>query len=215
LNIDEILKEKVSSIHKDKNNKNKNENLSNNTHKFNYLESIYKNNYEGIWELYQSNSNKSSSNNKLKKSKNNQNTNKIDNINKEKNQNSIITENKINSKKIKYINCCLVKPSHHIKGKIKIDNNNFNFFYESYEYISSDKYKKENENDPKFDKLSGCCFGSYFKYFLKDKDKIELSFKYSDIKYIFIRIYFYYESALEIYTFSNKSYYLNFKTNSK
>ena len=213
LNIDEILKEKVSSIHKDKNNKNKNENLSNNTHKFNYLESIYKNNYEGIWELYQSNSNKSSSNNKLKKSKNNQNTNKIDNINKEKNQNSIITENKINSKKIKYINCCLVKPSHHIKGKIKIDNNNFNFFYESYEYISSDKYKKENENDPKFDKLSGCCFGSYFKYFLKDKDKIELSFKYSDIKYIFIRIYFYYESALEIYTFSNKSYYLNFKTN--
>ena len=209
MNIDEIVQENVQNAHKDISNKNKKENISNNTHKFNYLESIYKNNYEGIWELYQNKSNKSSSNKKLEKSRNSLNVNKIN----EKNQNSITIENKIISKKTKYIQCCLVKPSHHIKGKIKIDNNNFIFSYENNEFKSAERLKQENENDPKFDKLSGCCFGSYFKPFLKDKDKFELVFKYSDIKYIFIRIYFYYESALEIYTFFNKSYYINFKTN--
>ena len=211
MNIDEILQENQVNIPKNINNKNKN--ISNNIHKFNYLESIYKNNYEGIWDLYHNKSNKSSSNNKLEKSKIYRNTNKIENINKEKNQNSITIGNKNNTKNKKFIYCCLVKPSHHIKGKIKIDDNYFNFIYENNELKSSDKLKKENENDPKFDKLSGCCFGSYFKSFLKDKDKTELTFKYSDIKYIFFRIYFYYESALEIYTFFNKSYYLNFNTN--
>ena len=41
---------------------------------------------------------------------------------------------------------------------------------------------------------------------------LHLFIEYSKIKYIFIRVYFYYESALEIYTIDYKSYYLNFKT---
>lgn len=127
MNIDEILQENQVNIHKDI--INKNENKSNKTHKFNYLESIYKNNYEGIWDLYHNKDNKSSSNNKLEKSKTHPNTKKIENINKEKNQNSITIGNKNNTKNTKFINCCLVKPSHHIKGKIKIDNNYFIFSY--------------------------------------------------------------------------------------
>ena len=212
MNIDEILQEDISKINKDIGNENKNENLSKDTHKSKYLESIYKNNYEGIWELYNQKGNKSSSNNKLEKSNNEQNTNKID-INKEKNQNFIIIENKNISKKIKYLNCCLVKSSHHIKGKIKIFSNYFSFSRENNEFKSVDMLKKENENDPQYDKLFGCCFGSYFKSFLNDKDKIEINYPFSEIKYIFTRVYFYHETALEIYTSSNKSYFFNFKTN--
>ena len=58
----------------------------------------------------------------------------------------------------------------------------------------------------------GCCYGSIFKNQKKDKDNISFYLDYSKIKYMFIRVYFYRESGLEIYTITNKSHFLNFKT---
>ena len=58
------------------------------------------------------------------------------------------------------------------------------------------------------------CFGSTFKIGIKDKDKVSLSIYYKNIKYIFIKRYFYQSTAMEIYTTDNKSYFFNFKTNS-
>jgi hypothetical protein len=58
------------------------------------------------------------------------------------------------------------------------------------------------------------CFGSTFKINLKDKDKVNLNINYEDIKYIFLRNYFYQNTAMEIYTTNNKSYFFNFKTDS-
>ena len=108
--------------------------------------------------------------------------------------------------------CCLVKSSHHIKGKIIAEKNYFIFLPEDYKYKTEKMIKEENDNDNNFDKISGCCYGAYFKQFPKDKDSIGFVLKYSKIKYIFLRVYYYIESALEIYTFSNKNYYINFST---
>ena len=58
-----------------------------------------------------------------------------------------------------------------------------------------------------------CCFGSIFKNKRNDKDKVVISIDYLNIKYIFVRQYFYVESALEIFTDYNKSYFFNFKSN--
>ena len=59
----------------------------------------------------------------------------------------------------------------------------------------------------------GACFGSTFKTYHKDKDKICFEIKYESIEYMFKRNYFYQETGLEIFTFERKSYFLNFKSN--
>jgi len=223
LNIDDILGENGSNLIKNID-KEENDNLSNDIKEFNYLELIYKTNYDGIWELYNQNKEKISSileqkaldivpKHENEKTKIGQTPNKNNNNIKEKNQNLITIEHKPTFKESKCIKCCLVKSSHHIRGKVEIHQKYLIFYPEHNEHKTDEMLQKEYENDPKFDKLTGCCYGSYFKYFLKDKDKTEISIKYSRIKYIFIRVYFYYESALEIFTFTNKSYYFNFQTN--
>jgi WD40 repeat protein len=45
----------------------------------------------------------------------------------------------------------------------------------------------------------------------KDKNLYKINIKYSEIKWIFRRRYYYKDSALEIFTINNKSYYFNFK----
>ena len=226
LNINEILGKNNSNEQIYENSHNKTLINSNNTLEFNYLKSLYKHNYEEIWKLY--NHKKQDSpfsslekqkldiiSNYIKKEikiklKNNINDNK--NINKEIPRNSIKSENQIISKEIKYMNCCFIKSSHHIKGKIIAEKNYFIFLPEDYKYKTEKMIKEENDNDNNFDKISGCCYGAYFKQFPKDKDSIGYVLKYSKIKYIFLRVYYYIESALEIYTFSNKNYYINFST---
>ena len=52
---------------------------------------------------------------------------------------------------------------------------------------------------------------SYFICHPKDKDLYKISIDYSDIKWIFRRKYYYKNSAFEIYTQTNKSYYFNLK----
>ena len=105
-------------------------------------------------------------------------------------------------------NCCIVKPTHHIKGYISTEKVSAKFTH-CYEDEESQKLLY---NDFTYDKELHCCFGSTFKRHLKDMEKVCLEIEYDDIKYILPRNYFYQETAIEIYTFSNKSYFLNFKT---
>ncbi len=104
-----------------------------------------------------------------------------------------------------------MKPTHHIKGYISTNKKYIQFLYEDNDK-SLDLIPDDIENDPNFDKDMGCCFGSTFKGHKKDKDHITFSIEYSKINYIFIRVYFYRESGLEIYIETNKSIFFNFKT---
>ena len=103
----------------------------------------------------------------------------------------------------------MVKITHHIRGYASTEKNKIIFMYESEEYHT----KTEIENDTGYDKDMSSCFGSIFKGNPKDKDIINFEINYLDIKYMFIKVYFYNISAIEIYTESNKSYLLTFKNN--
>jgi hypothetical protein len=105
--------------------------------------------------------------------------------------------------------CCLVKITHHIRGYASTEKNRIVFIYESEQYHT----KSEIENDPGYDKDMSSCFGSIFNGHQKDKDIIHLEIKYDDIKYMFIKVYFYNVSAVEIYTELNKSFFFTFKNN--
>ena len=65
--------------------------------------------------------------------------------------------------------------------------------------------------DDDYDQERQTCFGSYFVCHPKDKDLYKISINYNDIKWIFRRKYYYTNSAFEIFTTSNKTYYFNFK----
>ena len=169
-----------------------------NKYGFNFLECFYKLYYKDIWDKYK------------QLSKQNINFEKIIKINKE--AYSTLINSKVISKNLEDIqreniyNCCIVKLTHHIKGYISTEKSNIRFIHDS-----SIK-EEELENDLNYDKDMHCCFGSIFKYKNNDKDKVIISIDYTNIKYFFIRQYFYIESALEIYTDSNKSYFFNFKS---
>ena len=113
-----------------------------------------------------------------------------------------------------YYLSCLVKTSHHIKGVCFIDNENLNFkvfFNQKTGNAMSGVEVGFTTNDEDYDHERHTCFGSYFIYHPKDKDLYKISIKYSDIKWIFRRRYYYQDSALEIFTTTNKTFYFNFK----
>ena len=97
----------------------------------------------------------------------------------------------------------MVKLTHHIKGFISTEEKYIKFSY-------NNDINLAELDDPNYDKDMGSCFGSIFKNHKKDKDKIDFKIEYLNIKYLFYRHYFYNESAIEIYTESNKSYFFNF-----
>ena len=191
-----------------------------NKYGFNYLECIYKLSYEGIWEQYKnyyeqklnidSTNTKSLQNHKkemfLLKNNNAGKRNINISTNKE-------TKKHKNLKVFKPIlfKCCLVKCTHHIHGYIICKNKKIKFKY-SQEEMKKNLSNEELLADPSYDKDMNNCFGSTFRTNLKDKDKIQLNLYYEDIKYIFVRKYFYQNTAMEIYTNFNKSYFFNFKT---
>ena len=172
-----------------------------NRHGFNFLECLYKLSYTDLWEKL-----KLHSNQKIQ-------FEKIISLNKE--SYSSLINSKTMSKNIEDIqreniyNCCLVKLTHHIKGYISTEKSRIRFIFAS----DSDIKEEELINDINYDKDMQCCFGSIFKNKKNDKDKVVISIDYLSIKYIFIRQYFYNETALEIFTGYNKSYFFNFKTN--
>ena len=120
---------------------------------------------------------------------------------------------KSKNKKFYYL-CCLVKTSHHIKGVFFIDDNQLNFKVFLNQKTGNSMSGVEigfSNRDDDYDQERQTCFGSYFVFHPKDKDLYKISIKYNDIKYIFKRKYYYKNSALEIYTNTNKSFYFNFK----
>ena len=118
-----------------------------------------------------------------------------------------------NSKK-NYFLCCIVKTSHHIKGACFIDDNQLNFkvFFNQKTGTAMRGVKVGfTDKDDDYDQERKTCFGSYFICHPKDKDLYKISINYKDIKWIFRRRYYYKNSGLEIFTITNKTFYLNFK----
>ena len=115
---------------------------------------------------------------------------------------------------INYYLCCLVKTTHHIKGVFSLENNSLNF-----RIFSNQKEGKEmdgieiefNNSDDDYDSVRLTCFGSYFTYRPKDKNTFNKSVNYDNIKMVLKRRYYYKNSAIEIFTSTNKAYYFNFK----
>ena len=122
--------------------------------------------------------------------------------------------NNNNDKKQMFFLSCLVKTSHHIKGVCFIDDNKLNFKVflnqKTGNAMNGVELAFTNE-DEDYDQDRHTCFGSYLICHHKDKDLYKISIDYNDIKWIFRRRYYYKNSALEIYTTTNKSYYFNFK----
>ena len=117
-----------------------------------------------------------------------------------------------NSKK--YYLSCLVKTSHHIKGVCFIDDKKLNFKVFLNQKTGNAMSGVEvgfTTKDDDYDQDRQTCFGSYFVCHPKDKDLYNISINYNDIKWIFRRRYYYTNSALEIYTNTNKTFYFNFK----
>ena len=189
LDIDKILKkyeQNSSDNNKEKGKESKTEN---------YLVSIYKKSNIILYEKY------------LKIANNLE-------FGKEEEFSYIEKDNKEEKKTRKYYLCCLVKTSHHIKGACFIDNKNLNFKVFLNQKTGSAMSGVEvgfTTNDDDYDQERKTCFGSYFVCHPKDKDLYNISINYSDIKWIFKRRYYYTNSAFEIYTTTNKTFYFNLK----
>jgi hypothetical protein len=129
-------------------------------------------------------------------------------------ENDLLSKIKKENKMTIY-NVCLVKTTHHIKGRLLICKDNSSkikkllFISFPSNYVKNTPccnvhskilhYNKNNEN---------LCFGAIFVCPEKDMNtKIVLNIK--DIRMILKRIYFYRKSAVEIFTL-NKSYFFNF-----
>ena len=67
------------------------------------------------------------------------------------------------------------------------------------------------DKDEDYDAERKTCFGSYFMCHQKDRNLYKISINYNEIKFILLKRYYYKNSALEIFTTTNKSYYFNFK----
>ena len=98
--------------------------------------------------------------------------------------------------------CCYVTQMSHIKGYINLDKDYFSFIKNFYSINNTKKIKEDYDPD------KNTCYGSYVK--LNDNKNIYLEIPYKNIKYIFLKKYYYKDSALEIYTSYNKVYYFNF-----
>ena len=115
--------------------------------------------------------------------------------------------------------CCLVKNTHHVKGKLflqKINKNNNNKDFKlvflsklkENEQCNKNIYNTEKENKIKNNPRDSLCYGSVFVCPSKESDR-KIIIKSKDILFLLYRIYFHRISAIEIFTI-NKSYYFNF-----
>ena len=68
------------------------------------------------------------------------------------------------------------------------------------------------ENNNEINDNSNLCYGSVFKCLEKEEKRL-LEIPLDKILFALIRVYYYRDSGLEIYTFDNKSYYFNFWKN--
>ena len=130
---------------------------------------------------------------------------------------SILKQDKENeSKKEKnyYFLCCLVRPSHHIKGVCYMTSQNINFkvfMNQKTGNAMSGVNIGFTDKDDDYDINRKTCYGSFFMFHQKDKNLYKINIKFEDIKLLLLKRYFYKNSAFEIFTNTNKSYYFNFK----
>ncbi len=111
-----------------------------------------------------------------------------------------------------YYICCLVKSTHHIKGIFYFKDNKLCLKNLAGQKIETELELELNEKDDNYDIEKDECYGSYFKKYQKDKNFYKLSIKYDDIKFILKKKYCYKNSAIEIFTIQNKSYFFNFNS---
>lgn len=104
-----------------------------------------------------------------------------------------------------YLTCCFLRQTHHIRGKIKLSSKKIEFFA----FPPDTKYDQE---DVDYDEDRKTCFGSIFSIHQKDKNMSVFELPFEDIKLALNRKYFYRNTGLEIYTYSNKNYYFKFRT---
>ena len=107
------------------------------------------------------------------------------------------SENKDKKPSKIYYNCCLVKLKGHVPGCLLCTNN---YLY----YIINYNFGKKQTEQEK-------CIGSLF-CFDPNKHKLIRKILKKDIKQIFKKRYYYVEDSLEIFTYTNKSYYIKFNT---
>ena len=129
--------------------------------------------------------------------------------------------------KINTCGVCLVKQTHHVKGTLFVfyDDDKIIIYFYSYSYRLQNNEEeilccnKGNEeeinirNSNNINSKNNLCYGSIFKCPKKDANKI-IRIKLDDIRLVLSRIYFYRNSALEIFT-ETKSYYFNFESEDK
>ena len=196
LDIDKILKFHEQSSQDNPKEKGKNDNVEN------YLSSIYKKSNIVLYEKYL----KIANNLEFGKEE------EFAYIQRETtNKKGSNKEEKIEKK---YYLCCLVKTSHHIKGVCFIDDKKLNFKVFLNQKTGSAMSGVEvgfTTKDDDYDQERKTCFGSYFVCHPKDKDLYNISINYNEIKWIFRRRYYYTNSAFEVYTTTNKTFYFNLK----
>ena len=108
---------------------------------------------------------------------------------------------------VKKYKCCLVKASNHLFGEITINISKCKF-------KQCTRTKNEQDNDKHYQPSRGVCCGSIFAVNPRDELFTSIAIPYTTISIIFKRKYYYRNSALEIFTNYNKSYYFNFLTQS-
>jgi hypothetical protein len=109
--------------------------------------------------------------------------------------------------KLNSFSCCYVTQMSHVKGYFNIDKTYCLFFQNIYQDDEESKLSEDYDKDKKM------CYGSYLK--LNNNKYSYIKIKYNHIKYIFLRKYYFKDSALEIFTTKNKVYYFNFTDESK
>ena len=127
--------------------------------------------------------------------------------------------NNSHKQNIEFEKCCLVKTTHHIKGKIGIkknieeDNESFDIIFISNDNQVEYTCNKELKPDKKIRSFimnnKNICFGAIFSTPKKEFNK-KLVIKSDEIVFLLIREYYHRVSAIEIFTINNKSYYFNF-----
>ena len=124
------------------------------------------------------------------------------------------SKNDATKKNKAYYLCCLVKQSHHIKGVLSLTDDNITFQVflnqKSGNSLSGvDLFFKATDED--YDSDRKTCFGSYFVWHHKDLDISQFTINYDQINFFFRKRYYYKNSAMEIFSKYNKSYFFNFK----
>ena len=141
----------------------------------------------------------------------------INKLNKINNEELLETIKKEYKQNIQIYNVCLIKRTHHIKGRLftlMVNGIIDRFYFYSFS-------KKENQELPSCNDIESnikkfelhqnqnnkhLCYGSFFPCHMKDSN-IKICIKVSEIRLIIKRIYFYRKSGIEFFT-KTKSYFL-------